>query len=115
MKEYTNRDDLLGSHCAPWADRVAVAFFLTLIIGLPLGWATHRRLCTGLFPYSTSIQAVHRAVWPVDGAAGFDLAASSSQHLVTWASVAWFSFFRNRMALTLYSLLPVVRGTHGRG
>lgn len=112
MKEYANRRDeywgLIARHC----QIVALALLFTLVIGLPLGWATHRygRVGRVMFPLLNIIQTIPSialfgllmaplawlaASWPVLGRAG----------------ISGVGLAPGVLALTLYSLLPVVRGT----
>ncbi|MES2946779.1 MAG: ABC transporter permease [Pseudomonadota bacterium] len=114
MKEYANRSDIFwpALALARHLQIVVLALVFTLCIGLPLGWAAHRFESVGrlLFPVLNIIQtipsialfgllmaplALLAASWPVLGKAG----------------ISGVGLAPGLIALTLYSLLPVVRGT----
>ncbi len=112
MKEYANRDDAFWEAIARHGQIVALSLFFTLIIGLPLGWATHcyAAAARALFPVLNIIQTIPSialfgllmaplawlaASWPALGSAG----------------ISGVGLAPGVVALTLYSLLPVVRGT----
>lgn len=112
MKEYTNRSDIFWPAVARHLQIVALALGFTLAFGLPLGWAAFRfeRVGRLLFPLLNIIQtipsialfgllmaplALLAASWPVLGKAG----------------ISGVGLAPGVIALTLYSLLPVVRGT----
>lgn len=112
MKEYANRDDAFWEAIARHAQIVALALFFTLVIGLPLGWATHRYAAAArpLFPVLNIIQTI-----PSIALFGLLMAP------LAWLAAGWPALGRagisgvglapGVVALTLYSLLPVVRGT----
>ena len=112
MKEYANRSDAFGTAIARHLQIVATALLPTLLIGLPLGWAAwrHVKLGAALFPALNVIQtipsialfgllmaplALLAAAWPPLGRAG----------------ISGVGLAPAVIALLLYSLLPVVRGT----
>ena len=112
MKEYANRDDAFWEAVARHGQIVALALFFTLGIGLPLGWATHRYAAAAraLFPVLNIIQTI-----PSIALFGLLMAP------LAWLAASWPALGRagisgvglapGIVALTLYSLLPVVRGT----
>ena len=112
MKEYANRSDVFAAAIARHVQIVALALLPTLCIGVPLGWWISRHSAAGqtLFPVLNVIQtipsialfgllmaplALLAAVWPGLGRAG----------------ISGVGMAPGVIALTLYSLLPVVRGT----
>ena len=112
MKEYVSRSELFMQALARHIQIVLVALLPTLCIGLPLGCLAHRNSAVGrvLFPLLNVIQtipsialfgllmaplAMLAAAWPVLGRAG----------------ISGVGLAPGVIALTLYSLLPVVRGT----
>jgi osmoprotectant transport system permease protein len=112
MKEYANRDDAFWAAIARHGQIVAVALSFTLAIGLPLGWATHRfaAVARAMFPVLNIIQTI-----PSIALFGLLMAP------LAWLATSWPALGRagisgvglapGVVALTLYSLLPVVRGT----
>ena len=112
MKEYANRSDVLAREIARHLQIVAVAMALTLLVGLPLGWAAWRfaRVGKALFPVLNIIQTI-----PSIALFGLLMAP------LAWLASAWPAGGRagisgvgqvpGVVALVLYSLLPVVRST----
>lgn len=112
MKEYANRSDEFWAAIARHGQIVALALCFTLAIGLPLGCATHRyaRASRALFPVLNIIQTI-----PSIALFGLLMAP------LAWLATSWPALGRagisgvglapGVLALTLYSLLPVVRGT----
>ena len=112
MKEYANRDDAFWEAIARHGQIVALALFFTLATGLPLGWATHRYAAAAraMFPVLNIIQTI-----PSIALFGLLMAP------LAWLATSWPALGRagisgvglapGVLALTLYSLLPVVRGT----
>jgi osmoprotectant transport system permease protein len=112
MKEYANRDEAFWEAIARHGQIVALALSFTLAIGLPLGWATHRFAAVGrvMFPVLNIIQTI-----PSIALFGLLMAP------LAWLATSWPALGRagisgvglapGIVALTLYSLLPVVRGT----
>lgn len=112
MKEYANRSDVFAQVIARHLYIVALALALTLLAGLPLGWATWRfaRVGRAVFPVLNIIQTIPSLAlfgllmaplawlassWPAGGRAG----------------ISGVGLAPGVIALVLYSLLPVVRGT----
>ncbi|AOW15653.1 osmoprotectant uptake system permease [Hydrogenophaga crassostreae] len=112
MKEYANRSDEYWDAIARHVQIVVLALFLTLAMGLPLGWAAHRYARAGkaMFPVLNIIQTI-----PSIALFGLLMAP------LAWLAASWPALGRagisgvglapGVLALTLYSLLPVVRGT----
>lgn len=112
MKEYANRGDAFWEAIARHGQIVALALVLTLAIGLPLGWATHRyaAVARAMLPVLNIIQTI-----PSIALFGLLMAP------LAWLAASWPALGRagisgvglapGVLALTLYSLLPVVRGT----
>ena len=112
MKEFANRSDVFAQVMARHLQIVALALALTLLLGLPLGWATWRfsRVSRALFPLLNIIQTIPSLAlfgllmaplawlassWPAGGRAG----------------ISGVGLVPGVLALVLYSLLPVVRST----
>ncbi len=112
MKEYANRSDVFAAAIVRHVQIVALALLPTLCIGVPLGCWVSRHGAAGqtLFPVLNVIQtipsialfgllmaplALLAAAWPWLGRAG----------------ISGVGMAPGVIALTLYSLLPVVRGT----
>ena len=112
MKEYANRSDVFAQVIARHLQIVALALAFTLLLGLPLGWAAWRfaRVGRAVFPVLNIIQTIPSLAlfgllmaplawlatgWPVVGQAG----------------ISGVGLAPGVIALMLYSLLPVVRGT----
>ena len=112
MKEYANRADTFGQAIARHMQIVLVALVPTLCIGLPLGWVVRRyaRVGASLFPVLNVIQTI-------PSIALFGLLMAPLAFLATaWPALAksgisGVGLAPGVIALTLYSLLPVVRGT----
>ena len=112
MKEYANRDEAFWEAIVRHTQIVALALVFTLTIGLPLGWATHRYAGAArtMFPVLNIIQTI-----PSIALFGLLMAP------LAWLAASWPALGRagisgvglapGVLALTLYSLLPVVRGT----
>lgn len=112
MKEYANRSDEYWGVIARHCQIVALALLFTLAVGLPLGWATHRyaRVGRAIFPLLNIVQTI-----PSIALFGLLMAP------LAWLAASWPALSRagisgvglapGVLALTLYSLLPVVRGT----
>ena len=112
MKEYANRADGFAAVVVRHLQIVVLAMAFTLAIGLPLGWAAHSfsKVASVAFPVLNVVQtipsialfgllmaplALLAASWPALGAAGISGVGTAPAVI----------------ALTLYGLLPVVRGT----
>jgi osmoprotectant transport system permease protein len=112
MKEYANRSDVFAQVIARHLQIVALALALTLLLGLPLGWAAWRFAPVGkaLFPVLNIIQTI-----PSIALFGM-LMAPLAWLATTWpaggrAGISGVGLVPGVIALVLYSLLPVVRGT----
>lgn len=112
MKEYANRGDAFWEAIARHGQIVALALVFTLAIGLPLGWATHRyaAVARAMFPVLNIIQTI-----PSIALFGLLMAPlawlAASWPALGQAGISGVGLAPGVLALTLYSLLPVVRGT----
>jgi osmoprotectant transport system permease protein len=112
MKEYANRADTFGQAIARHVQIVGVALVPTLAIGLPLGWLAqrHSRVGESLFPVLNVIQTIPSiALFGLLMAPLAFLAAALP--VLARAGISGVGLAPGVIALTLYSLLPVVRGT----
>ena len=112
MKEYANRSDVFAQVIARHLQIVVLALAVTLLAGLPLGWAAWRfaRVGRALFPVLNIIQTI-----PSLALFGL-LMAPLAWLATTWpaggkAGISGVGLTPGVMALVLYSLLPVVRST----
>jgi osmoprotectant transport system permease protein len=112
MKEYANRADTFGQAIARHVQIVGVALLPTLAIGLPLGWLARRRARIGasLFPVLNVIQTIPSIALFGLLMAPLALLAAAWPALAR-AGISGVGLAPGVIALTLYSLLPVVRGT----
>lgn len=109
LKEYANRREIFADAVLRHATLVAAALVPTLLIGIPLGIAAHR------------VQAVGRAVFPVlnvvqtvPSIALFGLLMAPLAALgamLPGSGISGVGPLPAVIALTLYSLLPIVRNT----
>lgn len=112
MKEYANRSDALAAAVWRHLQIVGIALACMLAIGLPLGWAAHRfaRVGSALFPVLNIVQTI-----PSIALFGLLMAPlawlAASVPAVGRAGIGGVGMAPGIMALTLYGLLPVVRGT----
>ncbi len=112
MKEVANRADTFGQAIARHLQIVLIALLPTLCIGLPLGWLARRRARVGasLFPVLNVIQTI-----PSIALFGLLMAPlallAAALPLLAKAGISGVGLAPGVIALTLYSLLPVVRGT----
>lgn len=112
MKEYTNRADGFAQVVARHVQIVLLALTCTLAIGLPLGWAAHTYAKAGrvLLPVLNIIQTI-----PSIALFGLLMAPlallTASFPLLGRAGISGVGLAPAVIALTLYGLLPVVRGT----
>ena len=112
MKEYANRSDVFAQVIARHMQIVVLALAVTLLVGLPLGWAAWRyaRIGRALFPVLNVIQTI-------PSIALFGLLMAPLAWLATaWpaggkAGISGVGLVPGVLALVLYSLLPVVRST----
>jgi osmoprotectant transport system permease protein len=112
MKEYANRADTFGQAIARHMQIVGVALVPTLAIGLPLGWLAQRqsRIGASLFPVLNVIQTIPSIALFGLLMAPLALLAAALPALAR-AGISGVGLAPGVIALTLYSLLPVVRGT----
>ena len=112
MKEYANRADGFAQVVARHVQIVLLALTCTLAIGLPLAWAAHTYAKTGrvLLPVLNIIQTI-----PSIALFGLLMAPlallTASFPLLGRAGISGVGLAPAVIALTLYGLLPVVRGT----
>lgn len=109
LKEYANRREVFADAVLRHATLVAAALVPTLLVGIPLGVAAHR------------VQAVGRAVFPVlnvvqtvPSIALFGLLMAPLAALgvlLPGSGISGVGPLPAVIALTLYSLLPIVRNT----
>ncbi len=112
MKEYVNRADTFGQAIARHLQIVLTALVPTLAIGLPLGWLARRyaRVGAALFPVLNVIQTIPSIALFGLLMAPLALLAAAWPALAR-AGISGVGLAPGVIALTLYSLLPVVRGT----
>ena len=112
MKEYANRADGFAQVVARHVQIVLLALTCTLAIGLPLAWAAHTYAKAGrvLLPVLNIIQTI-----PSSALFGLLMAPlallTASFPLLGRAGISGVGLAPAVIALTLYGLLPVVRGT----
>jgi osmoprotectant transport system permease protein len=112
MKEYANRANDFAPTVARHVQIVLLALACTLAIGLPLGWAAHAHARAGraLLPLLNIIQTI-----PSIALFGLLLAPlallAASVPALGRAGISGVGLAPAVIALTLYGLLPVVRGT----
>ena len=112
MKEYANRADTFTQAIARHLQIVLIALVPTLCIGLPLGWLArrHARVGASLFPVLNVIQTI-----PSIALFGLLMAPlallAAALPVLAKAGISGVGLAPGVIALTLYSLLPVVRGT----
>lgn len=112
MKEHANRADTFAAAVLRHLQIVLFALVPTLCIGLPLGWWAHREqsVNAAVFPVLNIIQTVPSiALFGLLMAPLALLAASFPQ--LARAGISGVGLAPGVIALVLYSLLPVVRGT----
>ena len=112
MKEYANRSDVFAAAVARHVQIVLLALLPTLCIGLPLGWWVSRHGAVGktLFPVLNVIQTLPSIALFGLLMAPLALLAAAWPGLAR-AGISGVGMAPGVIALTLYSLLPVVRGT----
>ncbi len=120
MQEYANRSDVFGQAMARHIQIVLVALLPTLLVGLPLGWLARRgagghgrlqgRGAAALFPVLNVIQTIPSIALFGLLMAPLALLAAALPALAR-AGISGVGLAPGVVALTLYSLLPVVRGT----
>jgi osmoprotectant transport system permease protein len=112
IKEYANRADGFAEAVTRHVHIVLLALAGTLAIGLPLGWAAHAHAKTGraLLPVLNIIQTIPSIALFGLLMAPLALLAASVPALGR-AGISGVGLAPAVIALTLYGLLPVVRGT----
>ena len=112
MKEYANRSDVFAAAIIRHVQIVLLALLPTLCIGVPLGWWISRHSATGqtLFPVLNIIQTIPSIALFGLLMAPLALLAAALPWLAR-AGISGVGMAPGVIALTLYSLLPVVRGT----
>ena len=112
MKEHANRADTFAAAVLRHLQIVLFALIPTLLLGLPLGWWVHRQASANaaVFPVLNIIQTIPSiALFGLLMAPLALLAASFPQ--LARAGISGVGLAPGVIALVLYSLLPVVRGT----
>jgi osmoprotectant transport system permease protein len=112
MKEHANRADIFAAAVLRHLQIVLFALVPTLCIGLPLGWRVHRQASANaaVFPVLNVIQTIPSiALFGLLMAPLALLAATFPQF--ARAGISGVGIAPGVIALVLYSLLPVVRGT----
>ena len=116
MKEYASRSDVFAQAIARHLQIVLVALAPTLLLGLPLGWLAqrsarlHGRMAAALFPMLNVIQTIPSIA--LFGLLMTPLALlAAAVPALARAGMSGVGLAPSVVALTLYSLLPVVRGT----
>ena len=112
MMEYASRSDSFTQVLARHLQIVFLALAFTVVIGLPLGWAAHAKARFGgaLFPVLNIIQTIPSIALFGLLMAPLALLATSLPALAR-AGISGVGLAPAVIALTLYGLLPVVRGT----
>ena len=112
LKEYANRSDVFAAAIARHVQIVLLALLPTLCLGVPLGWWISRRSAVGqtLFPVLNIIQTIPSIALFGLLMAPLALLAAAWPWLAR-AGISGVGLAPGVIALTLYSLLPVVRGT----
>jgi osmoprotectant transport system permease protein len=112
MKEYANRSDVFGAAVLRHVQIVLAAMLPTLCIGVPLGWwvYTQQSAQQSVFPILNVIQTI-----PSIALFGLLMAPLAWLAAVfptlSTAGISGVGLAPAVIALTLYALLPVVRGT----
>ena len=111
-KEFANRTDVLGPAVLRHIQIVLTALLPTVCLGLPLGWWVSRSKAgqRALFPVLNVIQTIPSVALFGLLMAPLALLAASYPALAR-AGISGVGMAPGVMALVLYSLLPVVRGT----
>ncbi|HEY3049287.1 MAG TPA: ABC transporter permease [Polaromonas sp.] len=112
MKEYANRSDIFMGVVVRHIQIVMVAAAFTLCIGLPLGWLACKktRIAGALFPLLNIIQTIPSIALFGLLMAPLALLAAALPALAR-SGISGVGLAPAVIALTLYGLLPVVRGT----
>ena len=115
MKEYANRSDLFGAAVLRHLQIVLITLVITLCLGLPIGWWIHQRRSDGavVFPLLTLLNVIQTI--PSIALFGLLMAPlallAASFPALAKAGISGVGMAPGVIALVLYSLLPVVRGT----
>lgn len=112
MKEYSNRSDLFATAIARHVQIVAIAMLPTLLLGVPLGWLAYRSEAARrlVFPVLNIVQTLPSIALFGLLMAPLALLAAALPALAR-AGISGVGLAPGVIALVLYSLLPVVRGT----
>ena len=112
LKEYANRHDVFNAALLQHVQIVVASLLPALVIGVPLGIASVRRNRLGppLFAVLNIIQTVPSIALFVLLMAPLALLATSVPALAQWG-IKGIGLAPAVIALTLYSLLPIVRST----
>jgi osmoprotectant transport system permease protein len=112
MKEYANRSEMFATAVAQHMLIVLLAILPTILIGVPLGWWMHKARAAQQF-----IFPVLNVIQTIPSIASFGLLMAPLAWLATTfpalarASISGVGMAPGVIALMLYALLPVVRGT----
>jgi osmoprotectant transport system permease protein len=112
MKEYANRSEMFATAVAQHMLIVLLAILPTILIGVPLGWWMHKARAAQQF-----IFPVLNVIQTIPSIALFGLLMAPLAWLATTfpvlarASISGVGMAPGVIALMLYALLPVVRGT----
>ncbi len=112
MKEFANRSDIFGAAVLRHMQIVLFTMLPTLAIGIPLGWWVHQRRSA-----DSSVFAVLNVIQTIPSIALFGLLMAPLALLaarfpaLAQAGISGVGLAPGVIALVLYSLLPVVRGT----
>ena len=112
VREYTSRADDFAQLINRHMQIVLLALAFSLAFGLPLGWAVHTRPAVGqlVFPVLNTLQTI-----PSIALFGLLMAPlallAASLPAVGRAGISGVGLAPAVIALTLYGLLPIVRGT----
>ncbi len=112
MKEYANRSEMFGTAVVQHMLIVVLAMVPTVLIGVPLGWWMHKMRSA-----QQSILPVLNVIQTVPSIALFGLLMAPLAWLATAfpalakAGISGVGMAPGVIALVLYALLPVVRGT----
>jgi osmoprotectant transport system permease protein len=112
MKEYANRTDIFGAAIWRHVQIVLLTMLPTLAIGIPMGWWVHQQRSV-----NGSVFAVLNIIQTIPSIALFGLLMTplallaKSFPAIAQAGISGVGLAPGVIALVLYSLLPVVRGT----
>ncbi len=110
MKEYANRQDVFAQAVLRHLQIVAVAIVPSVLLGLPLAWASYRhpRLRQGIFPVLNIIQTI-----PSIALFGLFMAPlawlATAYPALSKAGISGVGLAPAALALVLYCLLPITR------